>query len=67
MTTKPVLPLLALLLSACASQPKSPPIPVLAEQRQCPAFPVPPEALLKQPVKTDFLSPPRQSSGQATP
>ena len=56
MITKPVLPLLALLLSACASQPKPQPIPVLAEQHQCPAFPTPPEALLKAPTKTDFLS-----------
>ena len=31
--------------------------PVLAQQRQCPAFPLPPEALLKPPAKTDFLGP----------
>ena len=53
MTSKPALPLLALMLSACASTPK--PIPVLAEAHRCPAFPQPPAALLKPPVKTDFL------------
>ena len=26
-----------------------------AEQRQCPAYPLPPAALLRPPVKTDFL------------
>ena len=31
------------------------PIPAVAEPRQCPAFPLPPAALLKPPVKTDFL------------
>jgi len=47
-----------LLLSACASRPAPPqPIPALAEQRQCPPFPLPPEALLKPPAKTDFLDP----------
>ena len=57
---KPALPLLALLLSACASQRRKPqPIPVLAEARQCPAYPLPPAALLKPPVKTDFLDPTR--------
>ena len=51
-----VLPtLLALALSACASTPKSQPISVLAEARQCPAYPLPPTELLKPPVKTDFL------------
>ena len=35
------------------------PIPVLAEQRRCPAYPLPPAALLKPPVKTDFLPPTR--------
>ena len=61
MTIKPAWPLLApallLLPSACAPTPKPAPIPVLAEQRQCPAFPLPPEALLKPPAKTDFLTP----------
>ncbi len=55
MTMKLALPLLALMLGACASRPSPQPIPVLAEQRQCPAFPQPPEALLKPPAKTDFL------------
>jgi len=50
------LPPLALLLSACAAKPTTPlPIPVVAEQRQCPAYPLPPAALLRPPVKTDFL------------
>jgi hypothetical protein len=53
------LPLLALLLSACASQPKPQPIPVLAETHRCPAYPLAPAALLKPPVKTDFLDPTR--------
>ena len=53
MISKPALPLLALMLSACASTPR--PIPVLAEAHQCPAFPLPPAALLKPPAKTDFL------------
>jgi hypothetical protein len=52
------LPLLVLLLSACAAKPQAPrPISALAEQRQCPAFPLPPPELLKPPVKTDFLNP----------
>jgi hypothetical protein len=29
----------------------------VAEQRQCPAYPLPPAALLKPPLKTDFLQP----------
>ena len=58
MIMKRALPPLACLLSACASRPQPvQPIPVLAEQRQCPGFPLPPAALLKPPVKTDFLSP----------
>ena len=55
MISKRALPLLALLLSACASAPRPQPIPVLAEAHQCPAFLLPPEALLKPPAKTDFL------------
>ena len=48
---------LALALSACASKPQPPqPIPVVATARQCPAFPLPPAALIKPPVKTDFLT-----------
>jgi hypothetical protein len=57
MNLKPVLALLALMLSACASAPKPQPIPVLAETHQCPAYPLPPAALLKAPAKTDFLTP----------
>jgi hypothetical protein len=57
MNSKLALPLLALLLSACASAPKPQPIPVLAEAHQCPAFPLPPTALLRPPAKTDFLKP----------
>ena len=52
------LPLLAIALSACASPPDRPqPIPAVAEHRLCPAYPLPPAALLKPPVKTDFLTP----------
>jgi hypothetical protein len=54
---KRALPPLALLLSACATPPKPQPIPVLAEAHQCPAHPLPPEALLKPPAKTNFLDP----------
>ena len=59
MTFKPALPMLALLLSACGSAPRVQPIPAVAEARQCPAYPLPATDLLKPPVKTDFLSPPR--------
>jgi hypothetical protein len=59
MTLKRALPLLALTLSACASNPRQQPIPVLAEAHQCPAFPLPPAALLEPPGKTNFLSPTR--------
>ena len=56
MTLKRVFPLLALLLlGACSSSPRPQPIQVMAEAHQCPAFPLPPEALLKSPTKTDFL------------
>ncbi len=58
MLFKPVWPLLALALTSCAAKTPAPqPIPALAEQRQCPAYPLPPAALLKRPVKTDFLNP----------
>jgi len=57
MIMKHALALLALPLSACASIPKAQPIPVLAEAHQCPAYPVPPAALLVPPTKTDFLPP----------
>jgi hypothetical protein len=44
--------------SACAGDPKPlQPIPAVAEQRRCPAYPLPPETLLKPPAKTDFLTP----------
>jgi len=59
MPSKPAWPLLALLLTACVSTPKVQPIPVLAETRQCPAYPLPAEALLKAPAKADFLTPTR--------
>jgi uncharacterized membrane protein len=46
------------LLSACAAKPQAPqPIPAVAQQRQCPAYPLPPADLMKPPVKTDFLTP----------
>ena len=60
MISKPALLLPALLLTACAGKPPAPqPIPALAEARQCPAWPLPPQALLKPPAKTDFLTPMR--------
>ena len=58
MLMKSALLMLVLVLSACASTPKAQPIAAVAEERQCPAYPLPPEALLKAP-KTDFLSPTR--------
>ena len=58
MNLKVALPLLALLPSACAGTPNPPqPILALAEQRRCPPYPLPPEALLKRPVQTDFFEP----------
>ena len=57
MNTKHALPLLTLTLSACAINAPPQPIPALAEQRQCPAYPLPPKELLKPPVKTDFQTP----------
>ena len=57
MLTKHALPMLALALSACASAPHPQPIAAVAERRQCPAYPLPPEALLKSPARTDFLPP----------
>ena len=62
MTMKPVLPALALALAACASKPRPTlPIPAVAEQRQCPAYPLPPAELLKAPRKIDFLPTTRSS------
>lgn len=49
---------LVLALAACGA-PKVQPIPAVPQQRQCPAFPLPPAELLKAPVKTDYLSPTR--------
>ena len=58
MITKTALPLLVLALSSCASRPQAPlPIPAVAEERQCPPYPLPPADLLKAPAKTDFLTP----------
>ena len=57
MNSKHGLLLLAPLLSACATVPKPQPIPAIAEQRQCPPYPLPPANLVKPPAKTDFLSP----------
>lgn len=58
MPIKRALPMLALALAACGGQQRPQPIPAIAEQRQCPAFRLPPSELLKPPVKTDFLSTP---------
>ena len=57
MISKPALPLLALLLTACTAKPVPQPIPALPEQRRCPGYPLPPAELLKPPLKTDFLTP----------
>ena len=61
MITNAGLPLRALLplllLPACAKAPRPQPLPVAAQARVCPAYPLPPAALLRAPVKTDFLSP----------
>ena len=57
MTLKIVLPLLVLLPGACAQAARPQPVPALAEQRQCPAYPLPPTGLLKTPKRLDFLSP----------
>lgn len=58
MFLKAALPLLALLTAACAASQELPrPIPTVAEMRHCPAYPLPPEELLKAPEKTDFLDP----------
>jgi hypothetical protein len=48
--------MLALVLSACAAkvQPVVP-IPAVPQNRVCPAYPLPPQELLKAP-RTDFLS-----------
>jgi len=57
MNLKLALLTLVLSLSACASKPQAvQPITAVAEQRQCPAYPLPPEALIKPPVKIDFLT-----------
>ena len=56
MRSNAALPMLALTLSSCASTPEAPqPIPVVAETRQCPAYPLAPADLIKPPIKTDFL------------
>ena len=58
MIIKRVLPPLVLLLSACASKvPPPQPIPAVAQERQCPAYPLPPAELMKPPAKTHFLNP----------
>jgi hypothetical protein len=58
MTSKLALPTLALALTACSAAPPRPqPIPAVAEQRQCPAYPLAPEGLLKPPAKVDYLTP----------
>ena len=57
MISRAVLPMLALLLGGCAGKERPPqPIPVLADHRICPAYPLPPTALLKPSAKTDFLT-----------
>ena len=60
MNMKHALLLPALLLSACATVPKPQPIPAVAEQRQCPGYPLPPASLMTPPAQTDFLSAPNR-------
>ncbi len=64
------LPLLALLPGACAKTTPPQAIQAVAEQRQCPAYPLPPRALMKAPVKTNFLdstSAPTGTEGLSVP
>jgi hypothetical protein len=62
MPSKHALPLLALMLPACGkSLPPPQPIPAVAQERQCPAYPLPPADLLKVPVTT-FLGDYEQQS-----
>jgi hypothetical protein len=49
--------MLALALAACSKADRPEPIKAVAEQRQCPIIPAPPPALIKPPVKVDFLTP----------
>jgi hypothetical protein len=50
------LPLLALALTSCAGKQRLPQqIPALAQARHCPAYPLPPKALIEAPEKVDFL------------
>jgi len=56
MILKPALPMLALALAACSQSPPPRALTALAAERQCPAYPLPPAALLKPPAKTDFLT-----------
>ena len=51
MITRAALPLLVLALTGCNAKPEPRPIPAVAQERQCPGFPLPPEELLKRPVK----------------
>ena len=57
MTMKHALPLLALVLASCGAAPKPQPIPAVAEQRQCPLYPLPPAGLMTPPAKVDFQDP----------
>jgi len=62
MTMKHAWPLLALVLASCGATPKPQPIRAVAEQRQCPLYPLPPAGLLQPPRKLHFL--PRTPSPQ---
>ena len=62
MNSKLALLTLALVLSGCATKSAVQPIAAVPEQRQCPAYPLPPAALLRPPVKIDFLTPSSQLS-----
>ena len=56
MISKPASLALALTLCACAKTPPPQRIEAVPQLRHCPAFPLPPEGLLKPPAKTDFLT-----------
>jgi len=45
----------ALAMTACSGTSALKPLPVVAEARQCPAFPSPPADLMQPPRKLDFL------------
>ena len=60
MISRNALPMLALLLGGCAAKDRPvQPVPVLAEQRLCPAYPLPPKALHQAPRQDGLPQPER--------